>query len=99
MKRVRVALLMAGSLIATSSSFAAIIGTNTPSHALTAERIAALPRAQRGEWQQYLARSQRQLQVDQSFFKSEMRRAGIKEAVVPPSARGARSLPLDRDAD
>ncbi|MSU58036.1 MAG: pectate lyase [Pedosphaera sp.] len=93
------AVLAVSVIISAPSAFAGILGTNTPSQPLTAGRIAALPRAQRTDWQQYLARSQRQLQADQSALKNEMRRLGLKEAIAAPSGRGTRSLPLNRDAE
>lgn len=76
----------------------AIIGTNLPAQSLTAERIAALPRAQYSVWKGYLKRSTGQWQADQDFFQLEMRQRGIKLPVVPPSGHSVRSIPLDRPA-
>jgi len=78
---------------------AAIIGTNPPALPLTAERIAALPTAQQAAWTNYLAISARQLQFDQAFLQAELREHKLKEPVVPPSGRGASSLPLNKPAD
>ncbi|HTY86809.1 MAG TPA: pectate lyase [Candidatus Acidoferrum sp.] len=75
---------------------AAVIGTNQPAQPLTAERIAALPPAQQFVWKEYLQRSIRQRQADQAFFETEMRQHGVRQPIVPPSGRSARSLPLDR---
>ena len=76
---------------------AATIGTNPPASPITAERIAALPEAQRPAWQEYLARSQRQWQSDQDFFQAELKAHAIKEAIAPPGGHNA-GLPLDRSA-
>jgi len=78
---------------------AAIIGTNPPALSLTENRIAALPAAQRRGWQEYLARSDQQLRVDQAFLQVELRQHQLKELVLPPSGRSASSLPLDKSAD
>ena len=78
---------------------AAIIGTNPPALSLTEDRIAALPAAQRRGWQEYLARSDQQLRVDQAFLQVELRQHQLKELVLPPSGRSASSLPLDKSAD
>ena len=86
------------SLLATASLHAAIIGTNIPAQGITAETIAALPNAQQRVWKQYLERSNRQMRADQDFLKKEMKLAGVKEAVVPPSDNSTRSLPLTREA-
>ena len=77
---------------------AAIIGTNPPAQPLTAERIAALPRAQQPAWKEYLKRSTKQLRADQAFLQAEMRKHGIQQPVVPPSGRSVRSMPLNRPA-
>jgi PelA/Pel-15E family pectate lyase len=92
----RFGLLVALTLGAVTPLSAAVIGTNSPAQPLTVERIAALPAAQRSAWKQYLERSNRQLRADQNVLLSEMRKHGIKESVVPPSGRHARSIPLNK---
>jgi PelA/Pel-15E family pectate lyase len=77
---------------------AAIIGTNSPTQPLTAERIAALPRTQQSAWKEFLKRSARQLRADQAFLQAEMRKHGIKQPGVPPSGHSARSIPLNHPA-
>lgn len=78
---------------------AAIIGTSTPAPPLTAERIATLPRSRQAAWNEYLDRSIRQMQADRAALAAELKRAGLSQAVVPPSGAAARSLPLDRPAE
>lgn len=96
--------MILGTLLVTACGFAplasaAIIGTNPPALSLTEDRIAALPAAQRRGWQEYLARSDQQLRVDQAFLQVELRQHQLKELVLPPSGRSASSLPLDKPAD
>ena len=74
---------------------AAVIGTNPPAPPLTRQRIATLPAAQQAVWTEYLKRSERQRQADQSFLRVEMRNHGIKIPVAPPSGNSARSIPLN----
>jgi len=78
---------------------AAIIGTNPPALSLTAERIDTLPASQQKVWKEYLARSEKQLQVDQAFLQKELDQQKLKELVLPPPGRSAESLPLDKPAD
>jgi PelA/Pel-15E family pectate lyase len=75
---------------------AAIIATSTPAPALTVERIATLPHNQQAAWTEYLNRSSRQMQADRAALAAELKRAGLAQAIVPPSGMAARSLPLDR---
>jgi PelA/Pel-15E family pectate lyase len=77
---------------------AAIIGTNPPAQPLTAERIAALPRAQQPAWKEYLKRSTKQLRADQAFLQAEMRKHGIKQLGVPPPGHSAKRIPLNNPA-
>lgn len=77
---------------------AAIVGTNQPSQAVTPERLAALPKNEQPAWKEYLARSERQLQVDQTFFHLEMKQQGVKETVMPPAGRSGSKLPLNKPA-
>jgi PelA/Pel-15E family pectate lyase len=73
---------------------AAVIGTNPPARALTAESIATLPTAEQPAWQRYLAQSRAQRARDQAFLAAELQRTGLKVALVPPKASVGRSLPL-----
>jgi len=59
---------------------AAVVGTSTPALSLTAERMAALPEAQRNAWKEYLERSARQMQADRGFLRAELQAAGLKES-------------------
>jgi len=94
----RFALFFVTSLLLSAAALsAATIGTNPPAQPVTAERIAALPEAQRSAWQDYLARSQRQWQADQDFFQTELKAHAIKEVIAPPGGHNA-GLPLDRSA-
>jgi len=77
---------------------AAITGTNPPALPLTAERIAALPRAQQSAWKDYLKRSTGQRQADQAFFQKEMQHHGLQQPILPPSGHSARSIPPDNPA-
>jgi PelA/Pel-15E family pectate lyase len=75
---------------------AAVIGTNPPASPLTLERIAALPTDRQTAWKEYLARSERQLQADQTSFFHEMKQHGVPETIMPPAGRSANRLPLNR---
>jgi len=85
----------AGSLCA----FAAVIGANVAALPLTEERIAALPAAQQPAWRKYLAHSIAQMRTDRAALESEMKKAGLKAPVIPPSGSAARSIPLDKPDD
>ena len=85
-------------LLAVHDSPSAVIGTNTPSQAVTSERVAALPRAEQKQWLDYLARSERQWKIDQDFLKAELRELKTNRVIVPPPGRAGSSLPLGRDA-
>jgi PelA/Pel-15E family pectate lyase len=78
---------------------AAIIGTNIHAAPLTSERLTALPAARQPPWKDYLAHSARQFQADQAFLQKEMKKHGIKESLLAPAGRPARSLLPKRDAD
>lgn len=83
---------------AAASTFAAQIGVIPPAEPLTAERVAALPAAQRGAWQAYLARSDAQRAVDQAALVAE--RKGLAQLPAPPaSGNSPASMPLDKPAD
>lgn len=87
-------LLLAGPL-----AHAAIIGTNPPALPVTMARIAALPKLEQSDWQQYLERSVRQMQADKNFLQAEIRSKGLTNSGVPPVAHGANGLSLDESAD
>ncbi len=81
-----------------ASAFAAQIGVIPPAEPLTAERVAALPAAQRGAWQDYLARSEAQRKADQAALVTE--RKGLTQLPTPPaSGNSPASMPLDKPAD
>jgi PelA/Pel-15E family pectate lyase len=88
--------LLVGLLVATPLS-SAVIGTSTPAESITAARIAALPKKDRGLWMAYLTRSQKQMQVDRATLAAE-RTAATPETAMPKEGFAGRSMPLDRDA-
>ncbi len=73
---------------------AAIVGTNTPALALTRDRLASLPAAQRPAWDIYLQRSEKLHAIDQATLAAELKAAGLTAPLVPGRGRG---LPLNRD--
>jgi PelA/Pel-15E family pectate lyase len=75
---------------------AAVVGTSTAAVSLTAERVAALPEAQRNAWKEYLERSARQMQADRAFLRAELQTAALKRPTPAPHGNSARSVPLDR---
>jgi PelA/Pel-15E family pectate lyase len=77
---------------------AAVIGTNTPALPVSVERIAALPVKVRPAWQRYWEQSQQKLRADQNLLQKEMRAHNLKQSLLAPSGRHARSIPLDRPA-
>ncbi|MFT7772074.1 MAG: pectate lyase [Herbaspirillum sp.] len=84
-------------LVLSSTTHAAQIGTIAPARALTAERVAALPAAQRAPWQAYLARSDAQRAADRAALAAE--RQGLAAWPAPPEGGHAEaSMPLDRPA-
>jgi PelA/Pel-15E family pectate lyase len=85
--------------IIASSAFAGVIGTNVAALPLTEVRIAALPVAQQDAWRKYLARSVAQMQADHAALQTELKRAGLSAPLIPPSASGAKSIPLDKPPD
>ncbi|MGH8856090.1 MAG: pectate lyase [Telluria sp.] len=76
-------------------AFGAVIGTNTPASAVSLERLAELPAAQRAAWTQYIARSQKQWQFDRATLAAELKPG---EAAPPASLAGSGKMPLNRDA-
>jgi PelA/Pel-15E family pectate lyase len=76
---------------------AAVIGTSKPADSITAARIARLPLRQRAAWSTYLARSQKQMQMDRAALAAE--RKGMEDVPEPPKEGGsARTMPLNREA-
>lgn len=79
-------------------TFAAQIGVIPPAEPLTAQRVAALPVAQRTPWQHYLARSDAQRAADQAALAAE--RKGLAQVPASPAGgNGPASMPLDKPAD
>jgi PelA/Pel-15E family pectate lyase len=87
--------LLLGLLAATPVSLA-VIGTSKPAESITAARIAALPKKDRGVWMAYLERSRKQMQVDRATLAAE-RMAGAPEPAMPKHGFSARTMPLNRD--
>lgn len=72
---------------------AAQIGTIPPAQALTAERVAALPAAERATWQAYLTRSDAQRAADRAALAAE--RQGLSTWPAPPEGgHGEATMPL-----
>lgn len=89
--------LLALVLALSSSAFAARIGTIPPAQSLTADRVAALPVAERAPWMAYLARSDAQRAADRAALAAE--RQGMAHwPAQPDSGSGAASMPLDKPA-
>jgi len=80
------------------SSQASVIGTNPPALALTAERIATLPKTEQPAWLAYLDRSESQRKADRQFFQDEFKKSVLREPVVPPAGRGVFGIGLDRSS-
>lgn len=78
---------------------AEVLRLNTPSVSLTADRIGALPDAERGAWADYLARSQAAHLADRAALAAELP-AGVAPPPPPLAIRGNSShMPLDRPAE
>jgi PelA/Pel-15E family pectate lyase len=95
--RFKIAFLLAVTLSAASLS-AAVIGTNTPAQPLTRERIAALPSAQQPAWQEYLDRSERQMQADRAFLQNEVTAKALTNFSAPREVKGVKGIDLDHPA-
>jgi PelA/Pel-15E family pectate lyase len=77
---------------------AAPIGVIPPAEALTAQRVADLPPAQRPVWAAYLKQSEAQRAMDRAALAAE--RQGLAAwPAAPAGGNGAASMPLDRPAD
>ncbi|PTT87739.1 pectate lyase [Pelomonas sp. HMWF004] len=76
---------------------AAQIGVIAPAASLTADRVAALPAAERAAWQGYLARSLAAAAADRAALATE--REGMTPWPAPPAGGHAEaSMPLDKPA-
>ena len=96
MKRASLAIVaLFGVVLGVEPSVAAVIGANTPSLPVTAERIAILPLAQKVEWSAYLERSQVQARADRAALAAELP-AGQRRPAAP--THGDPHMPLDREA-
>jgi PelA/Pel-15E family pectate lyase len=80
-------------LLASSATFAAIIGTNVPATPLTAERVANLP-----AWKTYFENSQRQRAADQSFLRAELAAHDLKQSTEPKKVHNAGGVDLKNSA-
>ena len=78
---------------------AEVLRLNTPSVSLTADRIGALPDAEREAWAAYLARSQAQMQADRDALAAELPAGATPPP--PPQAVGGNdhNMPLDRPTE
>ena len=91
-----------GALIIAGSGDAAraeVIRMNTPAVGLTADRIGALPDAERGAWAGYLARSQEQMRADRAALAAELPAGATPPP--PPQAVGGNQhkMPMDRPVE
>jgi len=78
---------------------AEVIRLNTPAVGLSADRIGALPDAERGPWLEYLARSQAQMKADREALAAELP-AGATPPPAPQAVGGnEHNMPLDRPAE
>jgi len=75
---------------------AAVIGTNVPAQAISAQRVATLPAAEREAWEAYLQRSAWQRKADKAALAAE--RKGLKKIPPRPATHlHDVSMPLDQD--
>lgn len=83
--------------VGSQPAVATVIGHSVAPQPLTAERIAALPAAERGPWLAYLRRSEEQEKADRAALAAE--RKGLANVPAePPVGPSVRSMPLNRDA-
>lgn len=75
----------------------AVIGLNPPAMPLTEARIAQLPEAEQPAWRVYLRRSAELRQADQQALAAELKAAGLKAPLLPPSTHGAGHKMLGKD--
>ncbi|CAN5591471.1 pectate lyase [soil metagenome] len=76
----------------------AVVGTNSPAQAISAQRVAALPARDRAAWRAYLARSDQQRQADQSALAAELKPGQASPSPPAEGPGGRKAMPLDRDA-
>lgn len=86
-------------LAAGGAAHAEVLRLNTPAVGLTIDRIGALPDAERAAWQDYLARSQAQMQADRAALAAELPAGATPPP--PPQAVGGNehNMPLDRPSE
>ena len=86
-------------LAAGGAAHAEVLRLNTPAVGLTIDPIGALPDAGRGAWQDYLARSQAQMQADRAALAAELP-AGATPPPPPQAVGGSEhNMPLDRPSE
>ena len=90
-----VSMAVSTALTTSMPAHAAVIGANTAAPEVSAERVAALPPAERAAWSAYLDRSRKQQQFDRATLAAELR-AG-ETAPTPPKA-GSGKMALDKEA-
>lgn len=61
-------------------------------HAVTPERIEAMPKTERKDWQTYYDRSQAHLKADKAFLAAEVKAQGLTEPIPAPNGDGFRIL-------
>ncbi len=79
------------------SAGAAAIGKSEPAQAISRERIASLPAAERTAWTAYLDRSERQRATDHATLAAERKGMAVTPE-LPKESSAARSIPLTREA-
>lgn len=89
-------LIFVGSLLA-GAARGTVIGINPPAMPLTEARIAQLPSAEQPAWRAYLQRSTQLRLADQQSLARELKAAGLKEPLLPPSTHGAGHKMLGKD--
>jgi PelA/Pel-15E family pectate lyase len=88
-------LVSAMCLVLAAPAYGAVIGTNTPTPGVSAERLGELPAAQRGVWADYIARSQKQRQYDRDTLAAELRPG---DAAPAAPVAGSGKMPLKNAA-
>jgi PelA/Pel-15E family pectate lyase len=84
-------------VLVAAPAFAAVVGVNTRTQAITAERIATLPTEAQLVWRTYLDRSVAQMAADRAALAAE----GAPGEIPPVKMRGdsEKTMPLDRAPD
>lgn len=95
MNRASTAILSALAVVAAPGE-ARVIGTATSAQPVTNARIAALPAAERAQWQGYLARSQALMAADKAALAAERPQTGAGTLPERPHGGGG-GMPLDRE--